>query len=225
MLAMSQLIRLNVSEIAADLEQPFLIANVAHIDDVLVGVYVCEGALQWHKHMDIDELFWVCDGTMLLETERGDALLEPGELAVVPKGTRHRSSSVARATVLLLRCGFMANRKNGNRKLYAVDQAGLGLANIRDRAKKLTVPFRFSTIAQFEDLKVQIARGNGRWPVELPVAHDRMFYVVEGSLTVRTVRDRLRLEPGDFTVVPRGAFYHLYTAEDTLLVRVTREAL
>jgi homogentisate 1,2-dioxygenase len=52
-----------------------------------------------------------------------------------------------------------------------------------------------------------------------------MIYVVEGALTIRTVRDRLRLTPGDFTVVPRGAFYHLHTEEDTLLVRVTREAL
>jgi homogentisate 1,2-dioxygenase len=52
-----------------------------------------------------------------------------------------------------------------------------------------------------------------------------MLYVVDGSLTVRTVRSRLRLEPGDFTIVPRGAFYHLHTAADTLLVRVTRGAL
>jgi mannose-6-phosphate isomerase-like protein (cupin superfamily) len=225
MVAMSQLTKLNVLEIAADLDQPFLIANVAHVDDILIGVYICEGALQWHKHMDIDELFWVYDGTMLLESECGDVLLEPGELTVVPKGTRHRSSSTGRATVLLLRCGFMANRKNGNRKLYTIDQTGLVRTNLRDTAKRLASPFRFSTIAQLEDLRVQIARGNGRWPVELPVAHDRMFYVAEGSLTMRTVRDRLRMGPGDFTVVPRGAFYHLYTAEDTLLVRVTREAL
>jgi mannose-6-phosphate isomerase-like protein (cupin superfamily) len=225
MMAMSELTKLSVSEVAADLDEPFVIANVAHVDDILIGVYICEGTLQWHKHLDIDELFWVCDGTMLLESEQGDVLLEAGELTVVPKGTRHRSSSVGRATVLLLRCGFMANRKNGNRQLHALGRAGLPRTNVRDRAQGLAAPFRFSTIAQLEDSRVQIARGNGRWPVELPVAHDRMFYVAEGSLTVRTVRDRLRLEPGEFTVVPRGAFYHLYTAEDTLLVRVTREAL
>jgi mannose-6-phosphate isomerase-like protein (cupin superfamily) len=225
MVAMSRLTRHNVSEIAADLKQPFLIANVAHVDDILVGVYVCEGALQWHQHVDIDELFWVCDGTMLLESERGDVLLGPGELAVVPKGTRHRSSSAGRATVLLLRCGFMANRKNGNRQIYAAGRAGLPHANVRERAERVVAPFRFSTIAQLEDSRVQIARGNGRWPVDLPVAHDRMFYVTEGSVTVRTLRDRLHLGPGDFTVVPRGAFYHLYSAQETLLVRVTREVL
>jgi mannose-6-phosphate isomerase-like protein (cupin superfamily) len=223
--AMSRLTRHNVLEIAADLDRPFLIANVAHVDDILVGVYVCEGALEWHRHVDIDELFWVCDGTMLLESERGDVLLGPGELAVMPKGTRHRSSSAVRATVLLLRCGFMANRKNGNRQLYAADREGLRHANIRDTAKRVAVPFRFSTIAQLEDFRVQIARGNGRWPVDLPAPHDRMLCVIEGSATIRTVRDRLRMGPGDFTVVPRGAFYHLYSDQDTLLVRVTREVL
>jgi mannose-6-phosphate isomerase-like protein (cupin superfamily) len=225
MAAMSKLTRFNVFDIAGDLSEPFVITNVAHVNDVLVGVYICEGALQWHKHMDIDELFWVYDGTMLLESEHGDVLLEPGELTVVPKGTRHRSSSVERATVLLLRCGFMAHRKNGKRQLYRMSQTGLHPISVRDSAKSLAAPFRFSTVAQFEDSRVQIARGDGRWPVELPVAHDRMFYVAEGTLTVRTVRDRLRLGPGDFTVVSRGAFYHLFTAEDTLLVRVTREAL
>lgn len=225
MTPMSKLTRFNVFEIAAELDRPFVIANVAHVNDVLVGVYICEGALQWHKHMDIDELFWVYEGTMLLESEYGDLLLEPGELTVVPKGTRHRSSAVERATVLILRCGFMPNRKNGNRQLYGIHGAGLQRISLRDRARLLAAPFRFTTVAQFEDSRLQIARGNGRWPVELPVAHDRLLYVAEGALTVRTVRDRLRLGPGDFTVVPRGAFYHLFTAEDTLLVRATRVSL
>ena len=225
MAAMSKLIKVNVSEIAADLDAPFTIANVAHVDDVLVSVYICEGALQWHRHLDMDELFWVCDGSMLLESERGDVALELGELTVVPKGTRHRSSSTDPATVLLLRCGFMANRKNGNRQLYAVTKSGLPHINLRKEAKTLAAPFRFRTVARLEDLRVQIAHGNGRWPVELTVAHDRLFYVMVGSLTVRTVRDRLRLGPGEFTVVPRGAFYHLYTGDEALLVRVTRQAL
>lgn len=200
-------------------------ANVAYVDDLLVGVYICEGTLQWHKHLDIDELFWVYDGTIVLESECGDTPLGPGELAVVPKGTRHRSTSSSRATVLLMRCGLLPNRKNGKRQLYATDATGLPRVNLRERADMLTMPFRFRTVAQVEESRVQLGRGGGRWPIELPVAHDRMVYVVDGALTVRTVRDRLRLGPGDFTVVPRGAFYHLHTDQETLLVRVTREAL
>jgi mannose-6-phosphate isomerase-like protein (cupin superfamily) len=222
---MSTLTQHSVPKIAAGLERAFSVVNVAQVDDIVVGVYICQGKLGWHAHVDNDELFWVYEGEMLLETERGDVRLESDELAVVPKGTRHRSGSAGRATVLLLRCGFLANRKNGKRQLYAVGPPGLPSTNLWDQAELLPAPFRFRTLAQVEESVVQIARGRGRWPVEHPVAHDRMFYVVDGSLTLRTIRRTLSLEPGDFSVIPRGAFYHLHTAEDSLLVRVTREAL
>ncbi len=215
----------SVPEIAAGLEEPFSMANVVYVDDLLVSVYICQGVLQWHRHVDIDELFWVYEGAMVLESERADVPLGPDELVVVPKGTRHRSASAARATVLLLRCGLLPNRKNGKRRLYVTDETGLPYVDLHRVAQMLTSAFHFHTVAQVEDSRIELARGSGRWPIELPVAHDRMIYVVDGSLTVRTVRDRLRLSPGDFTVIPRGAFYHLYTDENALLVRVTREAL
>ncbi|MFO7741113.1 MAG: cupin domain-containing protein [Anaerolineae bacterium] len=221
---MSGLTKFNIPEIAARLDQPFLMADVAYVDDILVSVYICEGEIERHKHVDIDELFWVYEGAMHVDSECGDVRLESGELTVVPKGTRHRSRSADRATVILLRCGFLPNRKNGKRRLYAADDGGLPCLNIRGEADGLQAPYRFRTIARIEDSIVQIARGSGRWPVELPVAHDRMLYVADGELIVRTVRHRLRLMPGDFTIIPRGAFYHLHTADDTVLLQVTRRA-
>ena len=199
--------------------------DVAYVDDLLLSVYICEGALHWHRHVDIDELFWVHEGSMLLESERGDAAMGAGELAVVPKGTEHRSRSDRRAVVLLLRCGLVPHRKNGKRQLYVTDEAGLPSVNLRGRAGALAAPYRFRTVAKVEDSRVQLGRGKGRWPIELPVAHDRLVFVIDGQMTVRTVRDRLRLGPGEFTVIPRGAFYHLHTKENTLLARVTREAI
>lgn len=222
---MSRLKAYSIPEIAADLDEPFSMSDVAYVDDLLVSVYICEGKLQWHRHVDMDELFWVFDGEMVLDTERGDVPLEAGELTVVPKGTRHRSRSSSRAMVLLLRCGLVPHRKNGRRHLYVTDESGLPRLNIHTAAQTLESPFTFQTVARVEDSRVQLARGSGRWPIELPAAHDRMLCVVDGSLTVRTVRDKLRLAPGDFTVVPRGAFYHLYTNESALLVRVARKAL
>lgn len=222
---MARLKKLSVLEIAASLDRPFSVANVAQVDDVLVGIYICEGELQRHQHVDFDELFWVQEGAIRLESECGDVRLAAGELTVVPKGTRHRSSSVGRATVMLLRCGYLPDRKNGKRRLYAVGDQGLSRLNLRREAEQLAAPFHFSSVARIEDSMIQIARGGGRWPVELPVAQDRMLYVADGWLTVRTVGARLRLGRGDFTVVPRGAFYHLHTAEKSLLVQVTRRAL
>lgn len=199
--------------------------DVAYVDDLLLSVFICEGALHWHRHVDIDELFWVHEGSVLLESEHGDAAMRAGEMAVVPKGTEHRSRSDGRAIVLLLRCGLVPHRKNGKRRLYVTDEVGLPSVNIRRRAESLAAPYRFQTVAAVEESRVQLARGKGRWPTELPVAHDRLVYVVHGGLTVRTVRDRLRLGPGEFAVIPRGAFYHLYAEDDTILAGVTREAL
>jgi len=225
MTVMSRLETYTISDIAAALNRPFSMSSVAYVDDLLVSVYICEGTLEWHRHVDFDELFWVYDGLMVLESERGDVLLGPGELTVVPKGTRHRSKSDDRAVVILLRCGLLPHRKNGKRQLYSTGETGLPQISLYHAGDALAGPFRFETVAQVEDSRVQVGRGSGRWPIELPVAHDRMIYVVDGVLTIRTVRERLRLGPGDFTVVPRGAFYHLHTDEDALLVRVTREAL
>jgi len=199
--------------------------DVAYVDDLLLSVFICEGALHWHRHVDIDELFWVHQGSVLLESERGDAAMRAGEMTVVPKGTEHRTRSDRPATVLLLRCGLVPQRKNGKRRLYVTDDVGLPSVNLRRKAESLAAPYRFRTVVEIEDSRVQLACGKGRWPIELPVAHDRLFYVVQGDLTVRTVRDRLRLGQGEFTVVPRGAFYHLYAEDDAILARVTREAL
>jgi homogentisate 1,2-dioxygenase len=225
MAPMSKLRTFNIAELADQLDEPFSMTNIAYVDDLMVSVYVCDGTLQWHRHIDLDELFWVFDNLMMLESERGDVLLGPGELTVVPKGTRHRSKSDGRAIVILLRCGLLPHRKNGKRQLYASGEAGLPHVSLYKAGDTLPGPFQFETVAQVEDSRVQVGRGDGRWPIELPVAHDRMIYVVEGTLTIRTVRDSLRLAEGEFTVVPRGAFYHLHTDEDALLVRVTREVL
>ena len=70
---------------------------------------------------------------------------------------------------------------------------------------------------------MQIAWGEGTWSIEIPAAHDILFFVLNGTATVRTSDSMLHLHQGDFTVVPRGAIYQLSTTQGTALVRVTRE--
>lgn len=224
MVLMAKLTKFSVSQIAAQLEQPFSMANVVHVGDIIVSVYICQGMVQWHKHLDVDELFWVYEGSILLESDWGEVRLRPGELAVVPKGIGHRSSSGLRASVLLMRCDFFPDRKNGRRRLYAIPgEDKLKHVNLRDMARESTTPSQFQTVAQLEDSVVQVARGEGTWSVGIPVPHDQLLYVLEGTATVRTFRSMLHLHPGDFTVAPRGAEYQLSSTMDTVLVRVTRE--
>lgn len=223
---MTKLKKLNVSQIAVELDRPFSMVNVASVGDIVVSVYICQGTLEWHKHLDNDELFWGFEGTILLESEWGKVQLRPSELAVVPKGVSHRSGSGMRASVLLLRCGFFPERKNGRRRLYALaGEAKLKRVSLHGTVQALPLPFQFQTVAQVEDSVVQTAWGEGTWPVEIPASHDALFFVLNGTATVRTSQSMLHLHPGDFTVVPRGAIYQLSTTQGTALVRLTREEI
>jgi hypothetical protein len=151
--------------------------------------------------------------------------LQPGQLAVVPKGIRHRSSAETRASVVLLRCGVVPDRKNGRRRIYAIsDKTGLERIDVRAVAKALPLPLRFRTIARIDGSVVQAARGEGTWPVKIPVSHDVLLFVLSGTATVRTSESMVHLHPGDLTVVPRGAMYQLGTTRATTLVRVTRKS-
>ena len=221
---MTMLKKLNVSQVAAQLAQPFSMVNVARMGDIVVSVYICQGMLEWHQHLDNDELFWVYEGSILLESKWGEVRLRPGELAVVPKGVEHRSRSELRASVLLLRCGFVPERKNGRRRLYALaGESRLKRISLHGVVRALTLPFQFQTVARIEDAIVQAAWGEGIWPVEIPAPHDVLLFVLEGTATARTSQSMLHLHPGDFTVVPQGTVYQLSTTRGTVLVRVTRE--
>ncbi len=215
-------LKFSVSQIAAQLDQPFSMANVALMGDIVVSVYICQGTLEWHEHMDFDELFWVYEGTILLESEWGEVRLGPGELAVVPKGVGHRSGSELRSSVLLLRCGVVPERKNGRRRLYAIDgERELKRVGLRSVVRSLALPFQFQTVAQIEDSVLQVTWGEGTWPVGIPSPRDSFIFVLDGTATVRTSDSMVHLHPGDFTVVPEGMIYQLSTTKGTALVQVT----
>ena len=224
MTTMAELQKRSVSEIAVRLERPFSMMDVALVGDILVSVYICQGKIDWHRHLDIDELFWVYEGAILLESEWGEVRLQEGELTVVPKGVGHRSGSELRASVLLLRCGIIPERKNGRRRLYAiVGEERLKRINLHSAVQSVTLPFQFQTVARIEDSVLQVAWGEGTWSVEVPSSNNLLFFVLNGTATVRTVESMLHLHPGDFTIVPEGEVYQLSTTRDTTLVRVMRE--
>ena len=61
-----------------------------------------EGEFVWHSHADADELFLVTDGRLRIEfRDRDDAVLDAGELLVVPRGTEHRPVAEPEANILL----------------------------------------------------------------------------------------------------------------------------
>ncbi len=63
---------------------------VAEMDDYEIKLVKVEGDFVWHSHADVDELFLIVEGTLVVAFDDGDVTLEAGELLVIPKGTRHK---------------------------------------------------------------------------------------------------------------------------------------
>ena len=73
-----------------DLKQNFDYRDLLHIDDCVVRLLLCKGYTRWHSHEKRDELLIVLEGELVLGTERGPALVRPGEMVLLPAGLTHR---------------------------------------------------------------------------------------------------------------------------------------
>jgi mannose-6-phosphate isomerase-like protein (cupin superfamily) len=60
------------------------------------------GEWVWHQHDETDEFFLILDGEFDMDFEDGTVTIGPGEILVVPKGTRHRPAARRGEVKLLL---------------------------------------------------------------------------------------------------------------------------
>ncbi|WP_367171435.1 cupin domain-containing protein [uncultured Tenacibaculum sp.] len=58
--------------------------------------------IPWHNHENEDELFYIIDGSLLMEIENQPSFtMKKGDLFVVPKGVNHRVSSSEDCLIML----------------------------------------------------------------------------------------------------------------------------
>lgn len=80
----------SVKSVITQLPGPWQPRDLAFANDTVLRVARFEGQFPWHHHEE-DELFLCWDGSFRIELEgRGSVVLHPGDIFVVPKGTRHR---------------------------------------------------------------------------------------------------------------------------------------
>ena len=88
--------------LAASLTELWSPRVVAELDDAYIKVAKVQGELAWHSHDDEDELFFVLEGELRIETEHGDIELREGDAYVVPKGVRHNPVAERECHLLLV---------------------------------------------------------------------------------------------------------------------------
>lgn len=80
--------------------------SLVRVNDSVVRLGVVQGEFHWHKHEDGDELFYVLDGELFVDVEKGEkgktVGLSPGQGYLVPKGLMHRTRAPTRTSMLMI---------------------------------------------------------------------------------------------------------------------------
>jgi quercetin dioxygenase-like cupin family protein len=214
---------INIPENGARLKEPFTMIDLASIDDLVLSIFLCQGTLPRHRHVDQDELFLVHSGTISLESEWGTAILRAGELAVAPKGVGHRSSSLLHSLVLLLQPRLMVNRRNGNRRLFALkEEASLEKVSVPAVGRQIAIPFRPVILAHLDTYAIDLTFCQGVGPWLQTDQQDSLVLCHDGQLTLETQHEPCTLQSGDLVVVPKGTRYRLSSVPRSLVLGLQR---
>lgn len=221
----AKLDKINITQQAARLSEPFTMIDLASIDDLVLSVFLCQGTLPRHRHMDQDELFLVHSGTISLESDWGTVILRPGELAVAPKGLGHRSSSLLRSLVLLLQPRLMVNRRNGDRRIFAPKaDRGLDKVNVQAMGRQIAIAFRPVLLADLDTYALQLTLCQGTGPWCRTERQDSPVFCYAGRVVLETEQEQLPLEEGELAVVPKGCGYRLSSVLRSLVIDLQRHA-
>ncbi len=211
------------SQQSAVLTEPFTMLDLAEIDDLVLSIFLCQGTLPFHHHIDQDELFLVHTGTISLESDWGPVILRPGDLAVVPKGLRHRSSALLRSLVLLLQPRLVVNRRNGHRRLFALKDAGrLEKVNVPAVGRQISAPFRPVTVAHVDTfaLNLVLCQGTSSW--QRADRQSSLILCYDGQVSVDSELGQVSLQTGELVLVPKTTSFRLTSADGALVLNVER---
>lgn len=205
--------KINVLQEADKLTEPLAVATLTRVEDFAVMVYICQGTVAWHKHEDQDELFFVQDGEIALETELGRVVLREGEMAVVPRQTAHSSRSSLWSVVMLFTRTPLAVSRNGHRKMYLTgEESPLTKVSLAEETAWLLRPFSPLDLALVNDFVMRLAIAQGEGPWHRHPEHEELILAHEGQLLLESEAGDAVLYPGEMAVVPRGARHRLLSA-------------
>jgi mannose-6-phosphate isomerase-like protein (cupin superfamily) len=104
--------KVNLNETFAAFTELWSPRIIGQVNDVHVKVAKLHGDFPWHAHDAEDELFLVVKGRLKLEFRDSEVWLGEGELAVVPRGTEHRSIADEEVHIVLVEPAGTLNTGN-----------------------------------------------------------------------------------------------------------------
>lgn len=218
--------KVNISQEARRLTNPFSMIELAYVDDFVVDVYICQGAIAWHRHVDQDELFLVYSGVITLDSEWGNVLLQPHEFAIVPKGVGHRSSSFVWSVVLLFQPKFVPDRKNGDRRLFVPKgEKRLQKFNLDKEAARLILPFSTIDLAYIEDFVVRLVVCQGSFQWHRHTNQDELLLVQKGEVFLESEEGDVTLQEGELVVVPKKMMHKHTSVERAEILFFERQSV
>jgi len=92
----------DVQQIADAVTDRWYNQTLCSVNDSVVRVGVIQGEYHWHKHDDLDEFFYVVEGTLLIDLADKTVALTPRQGFVVPRGVVHRTRAPEKAIILMV---------------------------------------------------------------------------------------------------------------------------
>jgi homogentisate 1,2-dioxygenase len=215
--------KISFSEQAARLREPFTMIDLVQIDDLSLSVFLCQGTMPYHRHLDQDELFLVHTGTISLESDWNTVILRPGELSVIPKGLRHRSSSLLHSLVLLFQPRLIVNRRNGDRRLFALKDDGcVEKLSVPAMGHQIAVPFSPVTLAHVDTYALNLILCLAKGPWWQTERQSSLVLCYDGELVLDSELGQISMRQGELVVVPKGTTYRLSGADRALVLSTQR---
>jgi len=213
--------KVRVEEYAQRLTRPFLVMGLAMVDNYLVSVYSCHGAMSWHRHLDEDELFMGYGGTGTVETGWGSVSLGFGEILTVPKGLPHRCLSMMPAHLLLVQTRGLPERRNGHQRVYRGGGGRLEKSSVAQEAARLNDVYLPRRVAMSDTLgvSVQICLGAQQWHRH---HGDQLVFCQYGQLSVEGDEAVESVSRGEFAVVSAGERHRVSAVEPATAVVMAR---
>ncbi|MCF2876509.1 MULTISPECIES: cupin domain-containing protein [Tenacibaculum] len=95
---------ININNAFESIQNYFSPKIISEVNDQFVKLAKIKGEdIPWHNHENEDELFYIIEGSLLMEIENEPSFtMNKGDLYVVPKGVNHRVSSEKECFIMLI---------------------------------------------------------------------------------------------------------------------------